>query len=229
MQEEKIREGLHLVQEKIARAAEKSGRSASDVTLIAVTKTHDASVVRCAVEAGACDVGENRAQEVLEKYDAVIPRPRWHFIGHLQKNKVKYIIDKVCMIQSLDSLSAAQEIERQAQKYGIVMPVLIQVNIGREPQKSGIAPDELHAFWESLQSLTHLNVQGLMTVPPHCPTPEDVRPYFAAMRELFDTARSTYAGSGFSVLSMGMSEDYVIAIEEGATMVRVGSAIFGAR
>lgn len=209
------------IKEKIKRAGGK------DVTLIAVTKTHPPEVINEAIDCGITDIGENKVQEILAKYDQVKP-VRWHLIGHLQTNKVRQIIDKVCMIHSLDSMNLANEIEKRCANAGIVMDVLIQVNMAGEESKFGLAPSEAEAFVSEVSKLPHLRVRGLMQIAPYSEDPEDVRIYFKEIKELFDRLKEKL-GEDFNVLSMGMSNDFVQAVEEGATHVRVGTAIFGER
>ena len=207
----------------------RSGRRPEDVTLMAVTKLHSVDEINEAVAAGATDLGENRVQELLEKYDAVRP-VRWHLIGHLQTNKVKQIIDKVVMIHSVDSLHLAQEIDKRAAAAGIVMDILIEINSANEATKSGIDASELKDLAsEIVASCANVRVCGIMCIPP---MGEDARPYFRAAKALFDGMKEwnlDAARFAPTVLSMGMSGDFEEAIEEGATIVRVGSSIFGAR
>lgn len=198
--------------------------------LIAVTKTVPAERVNELRAAGIDRLGENRVQEILEKRPHLDASFQIDLIGRLQSNKVKYIIDQVSMIQSLDRESLAQEIDRRAQQRGLCMPVLIQVNIGDEPQKGGVAVSQAEAFVRYAAALPGLSVRGLMAVMPDIKDKEALRPYFVRMRNLFDALRQQApAGVLIEELSMGMSGDYELAAEEGATMVRVGSAIFGAR
>ena len=225
-----IGERLKEVREQIARSAEKSGRTKEDVTLIAVTKTHGPDVINKAIDAGVTDIGENKVQEILEKYDYVKP-VKWHLIGHLQSNKVKYIIDKVSMIHSVDSVKLLSEIERQAEKQGVEsIDCLIQINISGEESKSGIQPEELPGMLEYCQNLSHVKIKGLMTIAPFTETAESNREYFRQLRELaVDITNKNIDNVDMEVLSMGMSGDFQVAIEEGATMVRVGTSIFGER
>lgn len=211
------------------RLAEASGKWGG-VEICAVTKTMDAQTANLAYEAGILTIGENRVQEVVEKLPDLHPDYRIHLIGQLQTNKVKYIIKSVSMIQSLDRDSLALEIDRQAKKAGVVMPVLVQVNIAKEPQKGGISEEELLPFLERISNLQGLSVKGLMAIMPQADNPEDVRPYFRRMREWFDRLKEKpVPGVSMEVLSMGMSHDCFVAAEEGATMVRLGTALFGKR
>lgn len=224
-----IRENLEEVERRIAAAAEKSGRKRSDITLIAVTKTHPAEMMNEAIELGVTDIGENKPQEVRDKYDDVKP-VRWHLIGHLQTNKVKYVIDKVCLIHSVDSIKLMDEIERQAEKHDTVMDILIQVNISGEETKSGVRPDEIYELLDHAGKLSRVKVKGLMTIAPKTDKPVTNALHFDNIRKLFlDIQGKKYDNISMEYLSMGMSGDYETAIEHGANMVRVGSAIFGMR
>lgn len=225
-----VREKYNEVLNKIKEASALAGRDPNDITLVAVTKTHDAKMINEAIDAGATDIGENKAQELSAKYPDVKP-VRWHFIGHLQTNKVRTIIDKVVMIHSVDSRKLALEIDKRAKALGIVMDILIEINVGMEESKSGVLIDEVKPLMEQIRSdCDSIRVRGLMCVPPISDNPEDSRPYFREVKELFDSIRESEAADDFfDTLSMGMSGDYEVAISEGATIVRVGSAIFGAR
>lgn len=229
--EREIAQNLEDVRARIARAAAKSGRNAEDITLVAVTKTKPAPDVNAALACGVRIIGENRVQELCEKLPGItLGDAHAHLIGHLQTNKVRQVIEKVAMIQSVDSLHLAQEIEKQAARHGLKMDVLLEVNIGGEEAKSGVAPQALPELLANVQALPHLRVRGLMTVPPRLDGGEEVRPYFSAMRKLFiDIASKKSDNKDIRILSMGMSADFEIAIEEGSTMVRVGTAIFGRR
>ena len=213
-------------------AAVRSGRTPADVTLMAVTKTHTPAEINEAIAAGATDIGENRVQEVLEKYDKVSP-VRWHLIGHLQTNKVKSIIDKVVMIHSVDSLKLAREIDKRASNAGKVMDILIEINSAMEETKSGIAAEELKALTEEIVTeCSNIRIRGIMCIPPIAADPEDARPYFREARELYEEMKTwKLPEERFcpDTLSMGMSGDFEVAIEEGSTIVRVGSSIFGPR
>lgn len=236
---ERIRANVEAVRTRIAAAARRAGRDPAEVTLVAVTKKHPAGAAVAALDAGVRVLGENRVQELLNKQPDVGSGAEFHLIGHLQTNKVRQVIDRVAMIQSVDSLHLAQEIDRQAGNRGKRMDVLIEVNIGAEASKSGVAPDEAAALAGQVAGLGHLRLRGLMAVPPVCETPEQARPYFRRMRKLFvdikdkKTDNMNISGlntlSVFDTLSMGMSADFEIAVEEGATMVRVGTTIFGSR
>ena len=218
-----IRENIEYIRRLKDEAAVSSGRKGDDVLLIAVTKLHSADEINEAIDSGITDIGENKVQEILDKYDNVKP-VKWHLIGHLQTNKVKYIIDKVDLIHSLDSMKLAQEIEKRAAKIDRVMDVLVQVNSAEEESKFGVGVDETEALIESIRTeCPHINIKGLMCIAPLEDDPEDARPFFRAVKEIFDRHED------FTVLSMGMSNDFQVAIEEGSTAIRVGTAIFGNR
>lgn len=227
-----IQEKYNEILERKNNAALRSGREPSEVTLMAVTKTHPAEELNEVIDAGATDIGENKVQEVLEKYESVKP-VRWHLIGHLQTNKVKNIIDKVVMIHSVDSLHLAKEIDKRAAACGKVMDVLIQINSAMEATKSGIAADGLKTLVNDIVAeCSNVRVCGIMCIPPIAEVPEDNRKYFREARELFDEMKTWELPEerfAPTELSMGMSGDFEIAIEEGATIVRVGSSIFGPR
>ncbi len=217
------------VLERLNTAAERSGRNIKDITLLAATKTVDADTINYAIEKGITHIGENRVQELLSKHSLLKPAHS-HFIGHLQTNKVKDIIDKVEMIESVDSLRLANEISKQALKNGIEMDILLEVNIGSEESKSGFAPNELENAVEEIAKLPAIKVKGLMAIPPVTDFPEESRKYFRKMYKLFiDIRGKKIDNSNMSVLSMGMSNDFDIAAEEGATLVRVGTSLFGRR
>lgn len=213
--------------ELLEAAQERWGRAPE---IIAVSKTVDPVRVNPVREAGIVRLGENRVQEIMAKLPYLDASFQIDLIGRLQNNKVKYIIDKVGMIQSLDRMSLAQEIDRRAQQRGVRMPVLIQVNIGNEPQKGGIAVEDMMSFAKDAACLEGLEVRGLMAIMPDLDNDEELRPYFKRMRSLFDALREeAIAGTKIEELSMGMSGDYLLAAQEGATHVRIGSAIFGQR
>ena len=224
-----ISENLNEIRAKIAAAARKSNRDASDITLIAVTKTYSPDMINEAIDNGVTDIGENKVQEIVEKYDSVKP-VRWHLIGHLQTNKVKYIIDKVHMIHSVDSIRLMDEIERQAQKHNVVMNILIQVNISGEESKFGINPDGLEEMLIHAGELKYVKVCGLMTILPKIDTDISLRLHFVNIKHIFiDICNKKYDNVDMQYMSMGMSGDYEMAIEEGSNMVRIGRAIFGER
>ena len=217
-----VRRNLGAVRERIEHAAGRAGRRADDVLLIGVSKTVTAERVRLGVEAGLRALGENRVQEARDKIK-ILGRPvPWHLIGHLQTNKVRDALEFFDLIHSLDRLELAREIERRVGDPGRVVDVLLEVNVAEEPSKSGFAPDAVEPALEALAGLTHLKVRGLMAIPPVVERAEDARPWFQALRRLAERYR-------LPELSMGMSADFEVAVEEGATMIRVGTAIFGAR
>lgn len=228
---DRVARNVREVLERISRAAARAGRQAGAVRLIAVTKTVPAERIRAAVDAGVRLLGESRLQEALLKIAALSGCDvRWHFIGRLQRRKVKAVVGTFAMIQSVDSLDLAAEIDRRAGEAGLRQDVLLEINVGGEATKTGFSPDEAANVITALEALPHLAVKGLMAIPPPGPDAEASRPYFRAMREL---ARSL-AGPGLrrvrmEELSMGMSGDFEVAVEEGATMVRIGTAIFGER
>ncbi|MDL2217076.1 YggS family pyridoxal phosphate-dependent enzyme [Christensenellaceae bacterium OttesenSCG-928-M15] len=223
-----IQENYKNVMDGMKNACEKSGRNIEDVTLIAVTKFVPIERIAPLVELGVRHVGENRVQELLSKQSFFEESGcSMHLIGQLQTNKVKYIVGSVELIQSVDRLSLAVEIEKQAEKRGVVQNILVQVNIGEEMQKGGADTAEVMALLSAIEEMPHIKAQGLMCIPPAVDQ-EAARPYFRHMRELYLTCKEKY-GQAFKHLSMGMSGDFEVAIEEGATMVRVGSALFGAR
>lgn len=221
-----IKENLRSVNERIAAAAAECGRDASEIKLIAVTKTHPVEMMNEAIELGVTDIGENKPQEVRDKFDSVLP-VRWHLIGHLQTNKVKYVIDRCCMIHSVDSIKLMDEIERLAVQHEKDMDILIEVNMSGEESKSGIEPDELDVLLSHAGELNRTHIKGIMTIAPLDKEPDEC---FKATKALFDeVSKKDYKNVSMTELSMGMSGDYEKAIKYGATMVRVGSAIFGAR
>jgi PLP dependent protein len=229
MTETDIQANLKAVQERIADAARRAGRPPDAVLLVAVSKTVDVERVRSAIAAGVPALGENRVQEAREKI-AVLGRSRpWHLIGHLQTNKVRDAVESFDLIHSVDRLPLAEAISRRATDTGRRVDVLVQVNVGEEPQKGGVPPTELRAALGAMAALSGLQLRGLMAIPPLPKHPEDSRPYYREMRKLFDDARGLGLGVEFTELSMGMSGDFEVGIEEGATIVRVGTAIFGAR
>ncbi len=224
-----IRENLEEVERCIAAAAERSGRKREDILLVAVTKTHPADMMNEAIRLGVTDIGENKPQEVRDKYADVLP-VKWHLIGHLQTNKVKYVIDKVCLIHSVDSVKLMDEIERQAEKHDVIMDILIQVNISGEETKSGVSADEVEELLLHAGTLKRVKVKGLMTIAPKTDDSVTNTLHFDNMRQLFiDIQKKKYDNVSMKYLSMGMSGDYETAIECGANIVRVGSAIFGER
>ena len=225
-----LKENLQSVEKTIQAACDKSRRTRSDVTLIAVSKTKPVEMLQEIYDAGVRDFGENKVQEICEKYDKMPNDIRWHMIGHLQRNKVKYIIDKVCMIHSVDSYRLAEEINIQAKKHQLVMPVLLEINIAKEQTKFGVTKEDAILLAEEMAHLTNLKVEGLMAVAPYVENAEDNRKYFQEIRQLaVDIQHKNIDNIDMHVLSIGMTGDYVVAIEEGASMVRVGTGIFGSR
>jgi pyridoxal phosphate enzyme (YggS family) len=226
-----IRENIDDIVKKIEVACKKVGRNPNDITLIAVSKTVESPKVREAVAAGVDNLGENRVQELVKKYEDLKDIDiKWHMIGHLQKNKVKYIIDKTVLIHSVESLSLAEEIDKRAKKAGIVANVLIELNIGEEESKFGIKEENVYDFVKSMEEFENIKVSGLMTVAPFCENPEDVRWVFKKMKDIYDKISAmNLKNAEMKYLSMGMTNDFEIAIEEGSNMIRIGTAIFGAR
>ena len=223
-----IAENLEYVREQIAQAAIKSGRSPDEVELVAITKTHPAEKVREAIEAGQSLFGESRVQEARAKIPELPSNVRWHFVGHLQKNKVRQALPLFEMIHSVDSLGLAQDINRVAEEEGFHPRVLLEVNVAGEGSKFGFSPEKLHDQMEALLTLSRLSILGLMTIPPLAKQSEASRTYFVQLRHLRDRLQTEFRVD-FTQLSMGMTQDFPIAIEEGATLVRVGTAIFGGR
>ena len=225
-----VKENLKDVESKIAAACEKAGRQRSEVTLIAVSKTKPVELIRDAIDYGMKDFGENKVQEMCDKMEIISEKLNWHMIGHLQRNKVKYIVDKAYLIHSVDSLRLAEQINSEAEKKNVICNILIEVNIAGEESKFGVAKDEVKPLLEAIKNLKHVHVKGLMTIAPFVDDAEDNRKYFREMHKLFiDMRQENTDNVSMEVLSMGMTGDYQVAIEEGATMVRVGTGIFGAR
>jgi pyridoxal phosphate enzyme (YggS family) len=224
-----LRANWSAVTERVARAAERAGRRPSDVLVVAVSKTVPAERVRAAIEAGVPALGENRVQEAATKVPVVGRAVPWHLIGHLQTNKVRDALACFDLIQSVDRLAVAEALAGRAERDGRRVAALVQVNVAEEPQKGGFAPSELPSALERLAGLPALVVRGLMTIPPLPGDPEESRPHYRALRKLLDEAQGRGLGTDFGELSMGMSGDFEVAIEEGATMVRIGTAIFGPR
>src|SRR6266850_7713347 len=223
-----ILDNLERVREQIAQAAAKAGRDVKDVELVAITKTHPAENVREAVEGGQTLFGESRVQEARAKITELSSNIRWHFVGHLQKNKVRQALPLFEMIHSVDSLALAEDINRIAEEDGLHPRVLLEVNVAGEGSKFGFKPETLRKEMESLLALPRLSILGLMTIPPIAEEAEASRKYFVALRELRDRVQAEFHVD-LAQLSMGMTQDYAVAVEEGATLVRVGTAIFGKR
>ncbi len=226
-----IKENIDRILERIALACERSGRNTEDITLIAVSKTVDADRAREAVESGLLNLGENRVQELVDKYEKLSDTlVKWHMIGHLQKNKVKYIIDKAELIHSVESIELADEINKRAAKNNLKANVLVELNIGEEDSKFGISEENAYDFVKSLEQFENINVLGLMTVAPFAEDPEEIRWVFKKMKVIFDNlSNMNIKNSNMKYLSMGMTNDFEIAIEEGANIIRIGTAIFGKR
>lgn len=226
-----IRENMELVQEKIDRACGRAGRDVSEVTLIAVSKTKPVELLREAYEAGARDFGENKVQELLDKIPQMPSDIRWHMIGHLQRNKVKYIVDKVYLIHSVDSLRLAEEISKEAVKRNITVNILVEVNMALEESKFGVAPQLAEQLVCEIAKLPGICIKGLMTIAPYVENAEENREYFQKLKQLSVDIMSKNTDNRRigTILSMGMTGDYTVAVEEGATYVRVGTGIFGER
>src|SRR6266568_2660932 len=224
----KIQENLERVRERIAQAAAKAGRAVDEIELVAITKTHDAEKVREAIEAGHTLFGESRVQEARVKIPELPSNLRWHFVGHLQKNKIRHALPLFEMIHSVDSLALAQDMNRIAEEEGLHPRILLEVNVAGEGSKFGFTPEKLRQEMETLLALNRLSILGLMTIPPLAPKAEASRRFFTQLRELRDRLQAEIHVD-LAQLSMGMTQDFTVAVEEGATLVRVGTAIFGER
>ena len=225
-----ITENLEQVRKNIDEACRMAGRDPKEVTLIAVSKTKPVSMLKEAYDAGARCFGENKVQEIMDKHPQLPEDIQWHMIGHLQRNKVKYIVDKVSMIHSVDSLRLAQTIEQEAAKHNVCVPVLLEVNVAQEESKFGLKMDEVLPLIETIADFPHIKVQGLMTIAPYVENAEDNRDFFRQLKKLsVDIEAKNINNVSMSVLSMGMTGDYQVAVQEGATMVRGGTGIFGER
>ena len=228
--QEQLAENLAQVRSTIAAAARRAGRQPEEITLVAVSKTHPVELVKMAYNLGVTDFGENRVQEALTKISEFHPQGlRWHMIGHLQSNKAGRVASSFDCVQSVDSLHLAQVLHRHASEQGRRLPILLEVNIAGEESKSGLTADEVPTVARQIATLASLEVQGLMTVAPLANDPEQVRPVFRALRGLRDRLQQEIPACSWLHLSMGMTDDYSVAIEEGATIVRIGRAIFGER
>jgi len=227
---EDIKKNLETVRAQISEAAESVGRDGDDVILVAVSKTRTPEEINTAIDAGTTDIGENKVQEIMEKYDDIKP-VRWHLIGHLQTNKVKYIIDKVDMIHSVDSIKLAKEIDKRAKAAGKTMDILVQINPAEEESKFGVTIEGAgDLVREILENCENIRIRGLMSVAPIAEDPRDVKPLFDGVKAKYDElAQIDDPKLDFKYLSMGMSHDFAVAIEAGSNLVRVGSAIFGER
>lgn len=227
---EQVKENLTKVKERVARAAERAGREPSEIVLVGATKSVDVERIRAAIEMGLSHIGENYAQEAWVKYQQIGDAVTWHFIGHLQTNKAKLVVRFCKFVQSLDRLALAEELNKRAGQLGRIIDCLIEVNIGGEETKSGVSSDEVGQLIRQVSQFPNIRVVGLMTMPPFLSTPEQVRPYFKRMKELFERLKNLDLPQvEMRYLSMGMSHDFEVAIEEGANMVRIGTAIFGPR
>lgn len=225
-----LRDNLQSVEEKIQRACERAGRGRDEVTLIAVSKTKPVSMLEEIYACGIRDFGENKVQELSKKYEELPKDIHWHMIGHLQRNKIKYIADKTCLIHSVDSVRLAEALEHEAEKRGIKINILLEVNMAKEESKFGFMPEEVIEAAKEISLFSHLHIKGLMTIAPFVENPEENRIHFANLRKLsVDIANKNLDNVYMGVLSMGMTNDYEVAIEEGATCVRVGTGIFGER
>lgn len=223
-----IAENLERVQEQIAHGAAKVGRAVDEIELVAISKTHEAAKVREAIDAGQSLFGESRVQEARVKIPELPSNLRWHFVGHLQKNKIRHALPLFELIHSVDSLALAQDVNRVAEEEGLHPRVLLEVNVAGEGSKFGFGPDRLRAEMESLLAFSRLSILGLMTIPPIAEEAEASRKYFVQLRELRDRLQIEFHVD-LAQLSMGMTQDFAVAVEEGATLVRVGTAIFGER
>ena len=225
-----IQENLLKVEKNIEQACQKANRDPSEVTLIAVSKTKPMEMIEEAYACGKREFGENKAQEMKQKYEVMPKDIRWHFIGHLQTNKIKYLLGRTCLIHSVDSLHLAQAIEAECVKRDQVSHILVEVNVAQEASKFGLKTEETLSLIEQIAKLKHIHIDGLMTIAPFVEDPEQNRPIFQKLRELsVDIAKKNIDNVSMGILSMGMTNDYEIAVEEGATHVRVGTGIFGAR
>ena len=221
---------LQEVENKITEACKKANRSREDITLIAVSKTKPVSMLQDVYDLGIRDFGENKVQELADKSPTLPDDIRWHMIGHLQRNKVKQVIDKAVLIHSVDSVRLAETIEAEAAKKGIIVHILLEVNVAEEESKFGLKVDEVLPAIEQIAAMTHIRIDGLMTIAPFVENPEENRTVFARLQKLsVDIAKKNIDNVSVNILSMGMTNDYQVASEEGATMIRVGTGIFGER
>lgn len=225
-----INENISKVRENIVKACEKVGRNPEEVTLIAVSKTKPVSAIEEALLSGTLDYGENKVQELCDKYDVLPKNIRWHMIGHLQRNKIKYLVGKTYLVHSVDSLRLAEQIEKEFAKHNQVCDILVEVNIAQEESKFGINAKETEELIRKIAKFEHVRIKGLMTIAPYTEDPESNRDYFREIKKLsVDIRDKNIDNVSMDVLSMGMTGDYMVAVEEGATMVRVGTGIFGER
>ena len=225
-----VQENLKTVRERIEAACRRVGRDPDEVTLIAVSKTKPVEMMREAYDAGQRDFGENKVQEITRKYEEMPGDVRWHMIGHLQRNKVKYIVGQTALIHSVDSLRLAETISQEAVKKDVTVPILLEVNVAGEESKYGVSCDEAMTLAKQISSLPNIRIEGLMTIAPYVSDPEENRPVFRKLRQFgVDMKGKNMNNVNVNILSMGMTGDYEVAVEEGATMVRVGTGIFGER
>ncbi|MFV0342024.1 MAG: YggS family pyridoxal phosphate-dependent enzyme [Anaerocolumna sp.] len=225
-----IKENLNLVEERIQAACQRAGRNREEVTLIAVSKTKPVSAIEEVLKEEILDFGENKVQELTTKYEVLPKNLHWHLIGHLQTNKVKYIVDKVALIHSVDSLKLAQQIDKEAEKKEVICNILIEVNVAKEESKFGVYEEDLLELIVEVAKLKNVHVKGLMTIAPFAEDSEKNRMYFRKLRQLnVDIKTKNIDNVSMNILSMGMTGDYEVAIEEGATLIRVGTGIFGER
>ena len=225
-----ITESLSIVEKNIVDACKRVGRERDEVKLIAVSKTQPVEAIREAIEYGINSFGENRVQELREKMEIIKDSIDWHLIGHLQTNKVKYVVGKVSLIHSLENIRLAEAIDKEARKHNIIVDVLVEVNIAKEDTKFGVKPEEVESFIREVSKFKNINIRGLMTVAPYTDISEENRKYFKQLKKIMvDLNSKNINNVNMNVLSMGMTGDYEIAIEEGATLVRVGTGIFGSR
>ena len=225
-----IQENIKLVEENIKKACEKVGRDVNEVTLIAVSKTKPYTAIEEALPTGVKDYGENKVQELCDKYEILPKDIKWHMIGHLQRNKVKYLVGKASLIHSVDSIRLAEQIEKEYAKADEIANILIEVNMAQEESKFGITSEETEQLVREIAKFPHIRIKGLMTIAPYTDNPESNRVYFRNMKKLsVDIENKSIDNVSMSVLSMGMTGDYQVAVEEGATLVRVGTGIFGER
>ena len=223
-------ENLAEVEKHICEACARAGRSRDEVTLIAVSKTKPVSMIEELLPGGTRDFGENKVQELVDKYEVLPKDIHWHLIGHLQRNKVKYVVDKACLIHSVDSMRLAETITEEGVKKGVTVPVLIEVNVAGEESKFGVTLEETEGLVREIAKLPSIQIKGLMTIAPYVEDPEENRVHFSRLKQLsVDIKNKNIDNVSMDVLSMGMTGDYQVAIEEGATMVRVGTGIFGER
>ncbi|WP_352419986.1 YggS family pyridoxal phosphate-dependent enzyme [Proteiniborus sp.] len=221
---------MEIIKEKANKILSRKNLSFNDITLVAVTKTVDTEKINKAIELGITNIGENKVQEIQSKYEQINNKVKWHMIGHLQSNKVKYIIDKVEMIHSLDRMSLAEEIQKRAEEFNVYVNSLVQVNIAEEDSKFGLRKEEVIPFIESISNFNRIRIKGLMTIAPYAEDPEEVRYVFKDLRELFEEIKELNLDNiDMKYLSMGMTNDYEVALEEGANIIRIGTGIFGKR